>query len=49
LPKEAQPTSLAEDFHRSLRAVLMARGFDSTTADVMEAIDRLVQAALAQK
>jgi hypothetical protein len=49
LPKDAPPTSLAKDLDQSLRAVLMARGFDPTAVDVTVAIDRLVEAALAQQ
>jgi hypothetical protein len=49
LRKDTQPASRAEDLDQSLRAVLMARGFDPTTADVTVAIDRLVEAALAQQ
>jgi hypothetical protein len=49
LPKDAPPTSLAKDLDQSLRAILIARGFDPTTADVTIAIDRLVEAALAQQ
>jgi hypothetical protein len=48
-PKEAPSTSRAEGLDQSLRAVLMARGFDPATADVTVAIDRLVQTALAQQ
>jgi hypothetical protein len=47
--KDASPTSLAEDLDQSLRALLLARGFDPTTAEVTVAIDHLVQVALAQK
>jgi hypothetical protein len=49
VPKEAPSTSRAEDLDQSLRAVLMARGFDPSTADVSVAIERLVQVALAQQ
>jgi hypothetical protein len=49
LRKDAPPTSLVEDLGQSLRAVLMARGFDPATADVTVAIERLVEAALAQQ
>jgi hypothetical protein len=48
-PKDAPPTSLAEDLDQLLRAVLLARGFDLTTAEMKAAIQSLVQAALAQQ
>jgi hypothetical protein len=48
-PKDAPPTSLAEDLDQLLRAVLLARGFDLTTAEMKAAIQSIVQAALAQQ
>ncbi len=48
-PKDAPPTSLAEDLGQSLRVVLVAHGFDPTTADVTVVTENLVQAALAQR
>lgn len=48
-PKDSASASVAEDLDQSLRAVLMTRGFDPTTAEVKAAINRLVEVALAQR